>query len=165
MNTAIYPGSFDPVTVGHLHIAERACHLFDRVVIGVAELNYKSAWFSLDERVAFIQDAISHLPNCEIAVYDTLTVDLAKKYSANIIIRGLRAVSDYEYEMQVAAINKFLDDSVETVFLMANSDYSFISSTMIKQVSDAGGQITGLVTDMVEKALKARLIHEKTIRA
>ena len=157
MSKAIYPGSFDPFTVGHLHIAERACRLFDRLVIAVAEQNYKNTLFSTEERIAFIRDAISHLPNCDIEIYQDLTVKLARQCGADAIIRGLRAISDYEYEMQVAAINKHLDDGIETVFLMANADYTFISSSMIKQVCRAGGNITGLITPMVESAMRKKL--------
>jgi len=159
MSIAIYPGSFDPVTVGHLHIAERACRLFDRVIIAVADQNYKSSLFNLEERKAFIADAVAHLPNCSIDVYNALTVDFAKKHGANAIIRGLRAISDYEYEMQIATINKYLDDSIETVFLLSGPEYSFISSSMIKQVGRTGAKITGLVTPMVEKAINSRLFE------
>ena len=157
MSIAIYPGSFDPVTIGHQHIAERACRLFDQVIIAVADQNYKSSLFSLEERKDFLSDAIAHLKNCRIEVYSDLTVDFAKAHGAAAIIRGLRAISDYEYEMQVAAINKYLNDGIETVFLMSNAEYSFISSSMIKQVGRAGGEIAGLVTPKVERALRERL--------
>ena len=160
MSIAIYPGSFDPVTIGHIHIAERACRLFDQVIIAVADQNYKNSLFSLEERMVFIADAVSHLSNCRIDVYSELTVVFAKKHGANAIIRGLRAISDYEYEMQVAAINKYLDDSVETVFLMSSAEYSFISSSMIKQVGRTGGKISELVTPMVEKAINNRLFND-----
>lgn len=159
MSKAIYPGSFDPVTVGHLHIAERACRLFDEVIIAVADQNYKNSLFSLEERKAFLADAIAHLPNCTIDVYSALTVDFARKHGAQAIIRGLRAISDYEYEMQVAAINKYLDEGVETVFLMSSSEYSFISSSMIKLVGSTGGKIAGLVTPKVEKAIREKLVE------
>ena len=162
MRIAIYPGSFDPVTVGHLHIAERACRLFDKVVIAISDQNYKHALFSIDERKTFLADAVSHLPNCSIADYSGLTVDFARMQGANAIIRGLRAISDYEYEMQIAAINKHLDEGVETVFLMAGSEYTYISSSMIKQVGTAGGKITGLVTPAVEIAIKRKLFEENT---
>jgi pantetheine-phosphate adenylyltransferase len=153
MTIAIYPGSFDPVTKGHLHIAERACKLFDQVIIGVAVLNYKSALFSLEERTAFIKAGIAHLDNCQVEVFDCLTVDFAKNVGAKAIIRGLRAISDYEYEMQVASINKYLAEGIETVFLMSNAEYSFLSSTIIKQVAKTGGKVTGLVPPEVEQAL------------
>jgi pantetheine-phosphate adenylyltransferase len=161
MSVAIYPGSFDPVTVGHVYIAERACRLFDHVVIGIADQNYKDALFTLQERWAFVEEATAHLANCSISIYSSLTVDLAKKAGANAIIRGLRAVSDYEYEMQIAAINKYLDGGIETVFLMSGAEYSFISSSSIKQVASSGGRITGLVTPAVEIALKKKLFEEK----
>jgi pantetheine-phosphate adenylyltransferase len=145
--------------VGHLHIAERASRLFDRVIIAVADQNYKNTLFNLEERKAFVKDATAYIPNCEIVIYSGLTVDLARTHNASAIIRGLRAISDYEYEMQVAAINKYLDEGIETIFLMANADYTFISSSMIKQVCATGGKITGLVTPMVEKAMRQRLFE------
>jgi len=157
MSIAIYPGSFDPVTIGHIHIAERACRLFDRVVIALAGQNYKNSLFNIEERKAFIDDATAHLSNCSSTVYKNLTIDLARQMGACAIIRGLRAISDYEYEMQVAAINKYLDEGIETVFLMAYADYTFISSSMIKQVCSTGGNISGLVTPMVEEAMIKRL--------
>lgn len=160
MKIAVYPGTFDPVTVGHIHIAERACRLFDRVVIAIANQNYKRALFTLEERQAFMEEAIVHLPNCSIMVYDSLTVDLARDIGAHAIIRGLRAVSDYEYEMQVAAINKYLDEGIETVFLMSSSEYSFISSSMIKQVASSNARIAGLVTPGVERALKRKFADD-----
>ncbi|MEL7622026.1 MAG: pantetheine-phosphate adenylyltransferase [Clostridiales bacterium] len=160
MKIAVYPGTFDPVTVGHIHIAERACRLFDRVVIAIANQNYKRALFSLEERQAFMEEAIVHLPNCSITVYDSLTVDLARDIGAHAIIRGLRAVSDYEYEMQVAAINKYLDEGIETIFLMSSSEYSFISSSMIKQVASSNARIAGLVTPGVERALKRKFADD-----
>jgi len=161
MNVAIYPGSFDPMTKGHIHIAERACKLFDQVIIGVAVPNYKSSLFSLEERVGFLKEGTEHIPNCHVQVFDCLTVDFAKQIGAVAIIRGLRAISDYEYEMQVAAINKYLAEGIETVFLMANSEYSFLSSSIIKQVVSTGGKVTGLVTPQVEKALTAKLYEGK----
>ena len=158
MSIAIYPGSFDPVTIGHRHIAERACRLFDQVIIAIADQNYKNTLFTLEERKGFVSDTIAHLPNCRIEVYNALTVDFAREHGASVIIRGLRAISDYEYEMQVAAINKYLDEGIETVFLMSNAEYSFISSSMIKQVGGTGGKIDGLVTPRVEKAIREKLV-------
>jgi pantetheine-phosphate adenylyltransferase len=161
MRIAIYPGSFDPVTKGHIHIAERACKLFDKVIIGIAIPNYKSSLFSIEERLAFLQQATAHLANCQIETFDGLTVDFAKQSGAGTIIRGLRAISDYEYEMQVAAINKYLDEGVETVFLMSNAEYSFLSSSIIKQVASTGGKIAGLVTPEVERALQEKFFSGK----
>ena len=161
MTIALYPGSFDPVTMGHLHIAQRASRLFDHLVIGLANQNYKSSLFSLRERKQFLAESFSQLPNCEIAVYSGLTVDFAKECGASVIIRGLRAISDYEYEMQVAAINKYLDEGIETIFLMSHADYSFLSSTMIKQVVSSGGKVSGLVSPAVEMALEKKLNEGK----
>lgn len=157
MTIAVYPGSFDPVTQGHIHIAERACKLFDRVVIGVASKNYKSSLFTLEERLGFIKNSTAHLSNCDVQIFDCLTVDFARAQNATVIIRGLRAISDYEYEMQVAAINKYLAEGIETVFLMSNAEYSFLSSSIIKQVAKTGGKVTGLVSAEVEEALKEKL--------
>ena len=157
MSIAIYPGSFDPITVGHIHIAQRACRLFDQVIIGIAEQNYKNELFTIEERVAFIHDALSTIENCQVEVFGGLTVEFAKKVGAKAIVRGLRAVSDYEYELQVAAINTYLDESVETVFLMAGVAYTYISSTAIKQLCASGAGISGLVSPMVEEALIQKL--------
>ena len=161
MTIAVYPGSFDPVTNGHIHIAERACRLFDEVVVGIAVPNYKKSLFTLEERQAFLVDALGHVPNLRVECFDCLTVDFAKRMQAQAIIRGLRAVSDYEYELQVASINRYLDEGVETVFLMSNTAYSFLSSTIIKQVVSTGGRVEGLVTPMVERALKKKLYEGK----
>ncbi|MEA4891707.1 MAG: pantetheine-phosphate adenylyltransferase [Peptococcaceae bacterium] len=161
MSIAVYPGSFDPVTKGHIHIAERACRLFDEVVVGVAVPNYKKSLFTIDERIAFVKDALGHVPNLQVEAFDCLTVDFARKKKAKAIIRGLRAISDYEYEMQVASINRYLDAGVETVFLMSTAAYSFLSSTVIKQVVSTGGRVEGLVTPLVEEALKKKLYEGK----
>ena len=157
MKVAVYPGSFDPITKGHIHIAERACRIFDLVVIGIADQNYKSTLFSLEERKALAEASVAHLPGCKVVTFDGLTVDLARSNGANIIIRGLRAVSDYEYEMQIAAINKYLDREMETVFLMSDAEYSFVSSSMIKQAGRSGANISGLVSPSVELAIKKKL--------
>ena len=158
MIVAIYPGSFDPITKGHIHIAERACRMFDQVIIGIADQNYKSTLFALEERRVLAEESVAHLHGCKVVTFDGLTVDLAKKYGANIIIRGLRAVSDYEYEMQVAAINKYLDPKMETVFLMSEAEYSFVSSSIIKQAGRSGANISGLVSPSVELAIKNKFI-------
>jgi len=161
MTVAIYPGSFDPITVGHINIAERASRLVDQVIIAVADQNYKNTLFSLAERKAFAEDVLARLPSCKVITFDGLTVALARQYGAKTIIRGLRAVSDYEYEMQVFAINKFLDYKLETVFLMSEAEYSFISSSMIKQAGRSGADISRLTTPMVEAALKKRFMEGK----
>jgi pantetheine-phosphate adenylyltransferase len=139
--------------MGHARVAERSCRLFDKVIIAVAGDTYKNSMFSLDERMEFVRDAVSGLVKCEIVAYNSLTVELARQYGASAILRGLRGVSDYEYEAQVAAANKHLDEGIETVFLMADADIAFVSSSAVKQMAAAGGRITGLVTPMVEKRL------------
>ena len=163
MSVAIYPGSFDPITIGHIRIAERACRLFDQVIIAVADQTYKQTLFSLDERKAFAEDAVAGLPGCRIMTFGGLTVELARATGAGVIIRGLRAISDYEYEMQVSSINKYLDNWIETVFLLSDSEYPFISSSMIKQVGRSGAKLAGLVTPMVEAAIRKKVFEGQLV--
>ena len=158
MSIAIYPGSFDPFTLGHGYIAERACCVFDRVIIAVAEETYKENLFTTVERVSFIRDATSHLANCEVEIYEGLTMDFALQQGAVVIVRGLRSAADYEYETQIAAIHKHLNADVETVFFSCDSRYAFVSSTAVKSLCGSGGKISGLVTPMVEAALHEKLL-------
>jgi len=153
---AVYPGTFDPITNGHLDIVERAAKLFDQVVIGVAAENYKDNLFTLEERVALVQATISRLPNVQVEGFHGLLMDFVHAKKAQAIIRGLRAVSDFEYEFQMYLMNKKLDEKVETIFLMTANEYSFLSSSIIKQVASLGGCITGLVPAEVERALKEK---------
>lgn len=156
MKIAVYPGTFDPITNGHLDIVERAAKLFDQVVIGVAAENYKDNLFTLEERVALVQATISRLPNVQVEGFHGLLMDFVHAKKAQAIIRGLRAVSDFEYEFQMYLMNKKLDEKVETIFLMTANEYSFLSSSIIKQVASLGGCITGLVPAEVERALKEK---------
>lgn len=156
MSIAIYPGTFDPVTSGHLDILERAVSLFDRVVIAVAKDTTKVPLFSVDERVALLQEVTADLPTVEVDTFEGLTIEYAKKIGATAVIRGLRAMSDFEYEFQLALMNKKLDPGIETVFLMTKSEFSFISSSAIKSVVGLGGSVNGLVPASVEKALVAK---------
>lgn len=156
MRTAIYSGTFDPVTNGHIHIAERACKLFDKVIIAIATDNYKENLFSLVERMAMMKESTKHIENVEVDSFTGLLADYATNKGAQAIIRGLRAISDFEYEMQIAAMNKHLNRKLETVFLMAEGEYSFLSSTMIKQVAVIGGCVKGLVPSVVEEYLKEK---------
>lgn len=156
MRIAIYPGTFDPVTNGHIHIAERASKLFDKVIIAVAKDNYKKNLFSLEERIHMVEQSIRHLPNVEVDSFSGLTAEYAVFKNAQALIRGLRAVSDFEYEMQIAAMNKRLNETLETVFLMTSGEYSFLSSSMIKQVAFLGGSVKGLVPPVVEIGLKEK---------
>ncbi|MFZ5943213.1 MAG: pantetheine-phosphate adenylyltransferase [Bacillota bacterium] len=152
---AVYPGTFDPVTYGHMHIIKRAAKMFDKVIMAVASDNYKKTVFNLDERLNLIKVCCLYdLPNVELDVFDGLLVNYLRQKGAVAIIRGLRAVSDFEYEMQMASVNRHLDNKVETVFLMTDPEYSFISSSIIKNVAALGGDIQQFVPENVAQALK-----------
>lgn len=147
---AVYPGSFDPITMGHLDIIERAAKIYDKLIVGVLENpEKKNALFSVNERVELITRVVSHIENIEVESFDGLTINFLKRRNANIIVRGLRAVSDFEYEFQMASINHKLDPSIETVFMMTNSKYSFLSSSAVKQVAMYGGSINELVPEKI----------------
>ncbi|HZW84169.1 MAG TPA: pantetheine-phosphate adenylyltransferase [Candidatus Deferrimicrobium sp.] len=156
MSIAIYPGTFDPVTSGHLDILERAVSLFDRVIIAVAKESNKNTLFSVDERLELLRTVTASMPGVEVDSFEGLTVSYAREVGAKAIIRGLRAMSDFEFEFQLALMNKKLDASIETVFLMTQSEFSFISSSAIKWVVELGGSIKGLVPVQVEVALKQK---------
>lgn len=156
MRRAIYPGTFDPVTKGHIHIAERASQLFDEVIIAVAEDSYKDTLFSVNERIYMMRESIKHLDNVTVDRFSGLAAEYAKDRNAGALIRGLRAVTDFEYEMQLAAMNKHLNKSLETLFLMTAGEYSFLSSSVIKKVAILGGCVKGLVPDVVEESLKRK---------
>lgn len=153
---AVYPGTFDPITNGHLDIACRATKLFDRVIMGVAVENYKDNLFSLEERVELVRRVVEPFPQISVEGFDALLIDFARRKQAQAIIRGLRALSDFEYEFQLALMNKKLNDDIETVFLMTSVEYAFISSRIIKQVASLGGCVEGLVPPLVEKAVVER---------
>lgn len=153
---AIYPGSFDPMTNGHLDIIERSVHLFDEVVLAVAQDNNKESLFGLEERMTMMRESTAGYENVSVEVFGGLLIHYAKQKGAAAIIRGLRAVSDFEYEFQMALMNRRLDSGVETVFLMTSAENAFISSTMIKQVATLGGEIRGMVPPAVERRLADR---------
>jgi pantetheine-phosphate adenylyltransferase len=154
---AVYPGSFDPLTNGHLDLIERSLRLFDELVVAVVTNPSKTALFTDDERVEMIRDATRHLREIEIVVFDGLLVDLTARLGARAIIRGLRAVSDFEYEFQMALMNRKLREEAETVFLMPHEAYSYISSRLIKEVAAHGGSVKGLVPAGVEQRLRDKL--------
>lgn len=155
MIRAIYPGSFDPVTNGHIDIAKRALRIVDELVIGVLNNSNKTALFSADERVKMLQDTLgAEYPKIRVESFSGLTVDFAKQVNANIIIRGLRAVTDYEYELQMAQINYELCPELETTFLMANIKYAFLSSSMVKEIASFGGDISDFVPPLVADQLR-----------
>lgn len=154
---ALYPGSFDPVSNGHIDMIRKAATLFNHVVVAVATNASKKALFTADEKVALIQENIKDLTNVTVVTHTGgLTVDLAAELNANILLRGLRSVKDFEYEMDVAAMNKTQNKEIETIFLMANEKYRFVSSSLIKEVAMFGGDISGLVPENVNKAIKRK---------
>ena len=153
---AIYPGSFDPLTNGHLDLIERSLRLFDELVVAVVTNPAKKGLFTDGERVEMIREATRHLREIEIVVFDGLLVDLTARVGARAIIRGLRAVSDFEYEFQMALMNRRLEGDVETVFMMPSEAYSYVSSRLVKEVARLGGDVTGLVPPEVVRRLSAR---------
>ena len=154
MKVAVYPGSFDPITNGHLDILNRACSLFDKVIVLVAHNDHKSFNFSVEERVEMIKEVTKDNPKVEVTSDNGLTVEFAKKHGATHLIRGLRAVSDFEYEFQLASANEFIDSSIDTVFLMARGDKTFISSSSIMTMAKSGIDVSKLVPESVAKRLK-----------
>ncbi|MGF7185644.1 pantetheine-phosphate adenylyltransferase [Desulfitispora alkaliphila] len=156
MKKAIYPGTFDPVTNGHMDIIKRATGLFDEVIVAIAVENYKNNLFSLEERLELLEEEVKEYDNVTITSFDGLLMEFAEETGSVAVIRGLRAVSDFEYELQLALMNKKLNKNVETMFLMTDSKYSFISSSIIKQVASLQGSVCGLVPKNVEDALKAK---------
>ncbi len=155
MKHCIYPGTFDPVTNGHLDVLERASRLFDRVTVAVALSTTKTALFSAEQRVSFIQTNVARLANVEVVSFDGLLVEFARKKKANAIIRGLRALSDFEFEFNMALMNRHLEPKVETIFVMPNEAYSYTSSTLVKQIAKLGGDVNHFVPANVAQALKA----------
>lgn len=153
----VYPGSFDPLTNGHLDIIKRASKLFDKLIVGVLHNDAKRAIFTMEERVALIRKCIGEFPNVEVAMFDGLLVDFVKKNNAAAIVKGLRAVSDYEYELQMAMLNKHIDRNIETIFLMADIQNSFLSSSVVKDLAKHGGDITGLVPEEIKADINAKL--------
>lgn len=154
---AVYPGTFDPVTNGHIDVMERSLRLFDRVYVGVFDNVSKSVLFSNQERIDMIRQATAHLPGLEVETFHALLVDYAKARGACAIIRGLRTVSDFDYEFQMTLMNRKLDSATETVFMMPSKEYVYVSSRLIKEVVGLGGRVTGLVPDVVEATLMQRL--------
>ena len=154
MKVAVYPGSFDPITNGHLDILNRACSLFDKVIVLVANNPHKSSNFSVEDRVEMIKESIKDNPKIEVTCDSGLTVEFAKKHGATHLIRGLRAVSDFEYEFQLASANEFIDSKIDTVFLMARGDKTFISSSSIITMAKQGVDVSKLVPNSVLKRLK-----------
>lgn len=156
MITAVYPGSFDPVTYGHLDIIQRGAKVFDKVVVAVLENPSKKPLFTVQERTQLLREVTQEIENVEIEAFHGLLVDYMRLKEANTIIKGLRAVSDFEYELQMASINRTLNDQVETFFMMTNNKYSFLSSSIVKQVAKYNGSVKDFVPYPVEKALRKK---------
>ncbi|MBT8085658.1 MAG: pantetheine-phosphate adenylyltransferase [Woeseia sp.] len=154
--SAMYPGTFDPITLGHVDLTRRACRLFDRVVVAIAANPGKEPMFTLEERVALAEGALKDIGNIEITGYDGLTVDFARENDLQVIVRGLRAISDFEYEFQLANMNRHLTDEVETAFLTPTEKYTYISSSLVREVATLGGDISEFVPKNVKKALMDR---------
>lgn len=156
MNTVVYPGSFDPCTNGHLDIIARASRLFDQVIVAVLVNHSKSPIFSAEERVALLEEALKDYNNVKVCSFSGLLVDFMKDVGANIIIKGIRALSDYEYEFQMALTNSALSPEIETLFIPARKDYMFLSSSLVKEVAKYGGSLTGLVPDCLISVINER---------
>lgn len=161
MRTAIYPGSFDPLTNGHLDVLERATKLFDRVVVAIASNESKHPLFSLEERLALMKPAIARMKNVKADIFDGLLVEYAARQKAQAIVRGLRAVSDFEFEFQMALMNRKLAENIETIFMMPKETYTFISSRMIKEIARLGGDVSPFVPRHVAAALARKLKAER----
>ena len=146
---AVYPGTFDPVTNGHSDLVERACSLFDRVIVAIAANPAKTPLFSLDQRVAMAERVLTGLKNVEVRGFSDLSVDFARQCNANVILRGLRAVSDFEFEMQMASMNRRLDNTIETVFMTPSEETSFISASLVKEIALHGGDVSRFVHEAV----------------
>jgi pantetheine-phosphate adenylyltransferase len=154
---AIYPGSFDPVTNGHLDLIERASKLFGRLVVTVARNGEKAPMFTLQERVEMLREATQPFPNVEVDTFDGLLVDYSRKLGARVLVRGIRAVSDYEYELQMALMNRRLEPQLETVFMLPAVEYSYLSSHLVRELAVLGGSLNGLVPAAVEQRLRIKV--------
>ena len=157
---ALYPGSFDPITNGHLDLIERGSVFFDKLVVAVLRNDEKEALFSVADRIEMLTEVVQGFPNVEVGSFDGLLVEYAAHCGASVILRGIRAVSDYEYELQMALMNRRLRPDIETVFLMASEAHSFLSSKLVKEVIRLGGKITGLVPPSIEGRLRKRLLGD-----
>ncbi len=156
---AVYPGTFDPVTNGHIDLIQRSAELFDRVIVAVLMNTEKSPLFTVAERVEMLEEAVEGLKNVSVTTFQGLLVDFADQSKATVIVRGIRAVSDYEYELQMALMNRRLSPHVETVFLMPAETYSYLSSRLVKEISQLGGSVRGLVPSAVEERLRFKQQH------
>jgi pantetheine-phosphate adenylyltransferase len=157
MRTAIYPGSFDPLTNGHFDVVQRAAKLFDRVIVAVAKNQGKKPLFGLQERLALVKEATASMSNVEADTFDGLLVDYVVQKKAQAIVRGLRAVSDFEFEFQLALMNRKLNENIETIFMMPKDTYTFLSSRIVKEIAQLGGDVSPFVLPHVQRALRHKL--------
>ncbi len=156
MRRAVYPGSFDPVTNGHLDVIERAARIFDEVIVAVAVNSEKTGLFSFEERVELLRGALAGTPNVSVTRFEGLLVDFARSQGAQAVIRGLRAISDFEFEFQMALMNRKLEPEIETLFLMPKEEYTYLSSRIVKEIARLGGNISAFVPDSVAAALREK---------
>lgn len=157
MRVCIYPGTFDPITHGHLDVLERACRIFDQVIVAIAENRDKKPFFSADERLQLVNENLANFPSAKAMVFNGLLIDFAKEQEASVIIRGLRAVSDFEFEFQMANMNRHINPEIETILVMTKEGYNYTSSTLVKQVAEFGADVSEFVPANVFEALKKRL--------
>ena len=160
MKTAVYPGSFDPVTNGHLDIIERSAKIFDRVIVSVLQNSAKIPAFTNEEKLDMLRRVTAHISNVEIGFFDGLLVNYVQQMGAQVIIKGLRAVSDFEYELQMALMNQKQQPGIETLFMMTSSDNSFLSSSIVKEVARLGGNLNGMVPDMIIPDITKKLLDK-----
>ncbi len=156
MKTVVYPGTFDPITNGHIDLIERACRLFDRVIIAVAASTKKNPLFPIEERVALAKSVISHLDNVEVCGFNVLLADFVRQHNAQAVLRGLRAVSDFEYEFQLANMNRALAAEMESIFLTPAEHLSYISSSLVREIASLGGDVSKFVPKQVQEALSKK---------
>jgi pantetheine-phosphate adenylyltransferase len=161
-NAAVYAGTFDPITNGHVDVIERAARLFDKIIVAVAFNTAKQSLFSLEERIALAQDALKHLPQVGVYGFSSLLIDFARQHHANVILRGLRTGTDFDYEFQLAGMNRHLNAQIETVFLMPSEKHLYISSSLVREIAMLEGDVSGFVSPAVQQALaKKRQMRQK----
>ena len=163
MRTAIYPGSFDPVTYGHIDIIKRSAKMVDKLIIGVLSNSSKTPLFSVEERVNMLKEVTKDLPNVEIIPFDGLLVDFAEQIGADVVIRGLRAITDFEYELQMSQTNQRMKPDIETMFLTTSIEYSYLSSTTVREIAAFGGAVSQFVPEAVEIALREKMKEKRRV--
>ena len=163
MKAAIYPGSFDPMTLGHLDVIRRASKMFDTLIVSVLDNKAKNALFSVEERVKMLKEVTKDLPNVEIIPFDGLLVDFAEQIGADVVIRGLRAITDFEYELQMSQTNQRMKPDIETMFLTTSIEYSYLSSTTVREIAAFGGDVSQFVPEAVEIALREKMKEKRRV--